>query len=76
MRTPGGPIRERTGDGSLSHGYWSVAVPPQRRHLMPQGRRTEFEHQLVMAVHLGRPLSAEENVHHKNGRLDNRLENL
>ena len=73
----GGPVREHAGRGSLSHGYWYVAVPPERRHLVPPGRTKEFEHRLVMAEQLGRPLAADETVHHRNGdRLDNRPENL
>ncbi|MCW2607154.1 MAG: hypothetical protein JWO60_1847 [Frankiales bacterium] len=63
--------------GSVSHGYWVRQVPPELRHLVPDGRLKEMEHRLVMAQVLGRPLLPEETVHHKNGdRLDNRPENL
>lgn len=73
----GGPVRTVTGNGSLSHGYVWVPVPPELRHLVPGGRRHDFEHRLVMAQVLGRPLESDEVVHHRNGdRLDNRPENL
>jgi len=62
----GGParIRRNFGDGHLNRqGYLIV--------------RGALEHRTVMAAHLGRPLTPEENVHHINGvRDDNRLENL
>jgi hypothetical protein len=73
---PDEPIRIVTGEGSLSHGYWKIQVPPEDRWLMP-GLDAALEHRLVMARQLGRPLRDDEVVHHRNGkRTDNRPENL
>ena len=72
----GRPPRTVTGRGHLNNGYWEVTVPIDERHLT-NGVEHVGEHRLVMARALGRPLRADEFVHHLNGdRLDNRLENL
>ncbi len=70
------PIRETSGEGSLSHGYLDIPVPPKLRYLVG-GSPSVGEHRLVMALHLGRPLRSDEVVHHRNGnRTDNRIDNL
>ena len=70
------PLRVFAGDGHVSHGYFRVPVPPEDRWLV-HGRKADLQHRLVMARSLGRPLTADESVHHVNGdRTDNRLENL
>ena len=59
-----------------TEGYWRVAVPDEFAPMADHRGRC-FEHRLVMAQHLGRPLRDFENVHHLNGdRGDNRIENL
>ncbi len=73
---PDVPLRQVAGDGFLRQGYRSVPVPPQDRWLT-RGRTPEAEHRLVMARFLGRPLTPDESVHHRNGaRTDNRIANL
>lgn len=61
-----------------TEGYVRVWVPdddPMRSMSSPQG--WVAEHRLVMARSMGRPLSPDETVHHRNGDPgDNRIENL
>lgn len=74
---PDRPIRIVGGQGTVDrHGYRNVPVPRRQRYLVG-GHSWVGEHRFVMALHLGRPLLADEVVHHRNGvRTDNRIENL
>ena len=70
------PIREVAGGGYVHHGYRVVPVPRKLRHLT-NGESPYLEHRLVMAQVLGRPLTDNESVHHKDGnRLNNDPSNL
>lgn len=69
-------IREVSGTGYIHHGYQVVPIPRADRWLVG-GRTSELEHRYVMAKMLGRPLTADESVHHRDGdRLRNDPENL
>lgn len=66
------------GGRAIVNGYVTTTLPPDhpmRCMLHKQGR--VFEHRLVVAESLGRPLTSNESVHHVNGdKQDNRIENL
>lgn len=59
---------------STKEGYILVYCPEYPK---AKNGKYVYEHRLVMANHLGRPLEESEHVHHKNGnKQDNRIENL
>lgn len=64
--------------GKSKAGYIFVKLQPSDPfYCMTDTEGYVFEHRLIVAKHLGRPLTNEEIVHHKNGiRDDNQLENL
>ena len=80
-----GPLHPSWTGGRVRHGkYWKVSVSPEHPMFSMAQSRNGYryryyvlEHRLVMANHLGRPLLASEDVHHKNGDTsDNSIENL
>ncbi len=55
-------------------GYIEIYSP---NHPLKSGRNSVLQHRLVMEKHIGRYLTSEEVVHHKNGiKNDNKIENL
>ena len=70
-----GPRHPRWNGGKTSqHGYVNVL---KKDHPAANACGYILEHRLVMEKHLGRYLTKNETVHHKNGiKSDNRLENL
>ena len=69
---------KKPGKHRNAYGYILVAISADDTYAsMRQKNGSVFEHRIVMARYLGRPLTPTEKVHHKNGiRDDNRIENL
>jgi hypothetical protein len=83
--SPSGPEHPRWAGGVSRNGagyVWDSVEPDDPLYEMGydvpgRRRRQVLQHRLVLARHLGRPLSPDEHVHHINrNRADNRLENL
>jgi hypothetical protein len=73
---PAKPVRVVSGDGFIHHGYFVVPVPKRLRHLT-NGESPVLQHRFVMAQLLGRALTPDESVHHRDGnRLNNEPSNL
>jgi transposase len=71
--------RITTGAGYITISL-NLMTDAEREVLLPMKKKNNtrlFEHRVVMALHLGRPLTKDEAVHHINGiKDDNRIENL
>ena len=68
--------KQRVGRKMESNGYVLIRVPDGTPGAGWKGQWM-LEHRWVMQNHLGRPLTPEENVHHRNGdKRDNAIENL
>lgn len=70
----------RGGRSVMKNGYVMVTLHPDDPFAVMgnlKKHRSVYEHRIVMARHLGRTLTREEQVHHVNGnKTDNRLTNL
>ena len=71
-------FRWKGGRRKLPNGYiWLRMYPNDPYYTMARKSGYALEHRIIMARYLGRCLSTQEQVHHKNGiRDDNRIENL